>query len=261
MSDPGFRHEGAERRSWILTKLRSLGFLSVADLARELGVSPMTVRRDLHTLESTGQVRMVHGGAALTPGELHTPAFPDDGHAAGRRRVAERAAGSVGDRDTVAVDAGPTAYALAGALPQSFRGSLITHSMPVLTLMDGRRRGSRTVSLGGELLGNRHAFVGPYTEAALDRLRARTFFLSPSAVDARGAYAHSPAEASVQRKLAAIADEVVLVATADVFAASAPARITELAGLDRVVTDQHPPAAVAAVLRAAQVPVEVVGCA
>jgi DeoR/GlpR family transcriptional regulator of sugar metabolism len=65
----------------------------------------------------------------------------------------------------------------------------------------------------------------------------------------------------VQRKLAAIADEVVLVATADVFAASAPARITELAGLDRVVTDQHPPAAVAAVLRAAQVPVEVAGCA
>jgi hypothetical protein len=51
MSDPGFRHEGAERRSWILTKLRSLGFLSIADLARELGVSPMTVRRDLHTLE------------------------------------------------------------------------------------------------------------------------------------------------------------------------------------------------------------------
>jgi DeoR/GlpR family transcriptional regulator of sugar metabolism len=260
MSDPRVRHEGTERRSWILTKLRSLGFLSVADLARELRVSPMTVRRDLRTLESAGQVRMVHGGAALTPGELHTPAFPDDGNAAGRQRVAERAAGSVGDGDTIAVDAGPTALALAGALRPGFRGSLITHSMPVLALMAARRNASRTVSLGGELLGKRHAFVGPTTEAALDRLRARTFFFAPSAVDPRGAYAHTPAEASVQRKLAGIADEVVLVATADVFTASAPARIMELAALARVVTDQPPPTAVAAALREAKVPLDVVRC-
>jgi DeoR/GlpR family transcriptional regulator of sugar metabolism len=260
MSDPGLRHEGAERRSWIVTELRSVGFLSVADLARELGVSPMTVRRDLHALESAGQVRMVHGGAALTPGELHTPAFPDDGNSAGRERVAERAAASVGDRDTIAVDAGPTAYALVRALRPTFRGSLITHSMPVLTLMADRRHTWRTVSLGGELLGNRLALVGPSTEAALDRLRARTFFFSPSAVDARGAYAHSPAEASVQRKLAGIADEVVLVATADVFTTSAPALVMGLAALCRVVTDRPPPAAVAAALRAAEVSLDVVGC-
>ncbi|GAA2847392.1 DeoR/GlpR family DNA-binding transcription regulator [Pseudonocardia halophobica] len=260
MSDPGARQEGVERRSWILTRLRSLGFLSVADLARELGVTPMTVRRDLHALESAGQVRMVHGGAALTPGELHTPAFPEDGHSAGRLRVAERAATSVDDGDTIAVDAGPTALALAGALRPSFCGSLITHSMPVLALMAARRYTSRTVALGGELLGDRHAFVGPATEAALDRLRARTFFFAPSAVDARGTYAHSPAEASVQRKLAGIADEVVLVATTDVFVASAPARVTDLAPLHRVVTDRPPPPPVAAALRAAKVPLDVVGC-
>jgi DeoR/GlpR family transcriptional regulator of sugar metabolism len=259
MSEPAIRHEGVDRRSWILAELRTLGFLSVADLARELGVSPMTVRRDLHALESAGQVRMVHGGAALTPGELHAPAFPDDGNAASHRSVAECAARTVGDQDTIAVDAGPTALALARALPHTFRGSLITHSMPVLALMAARGHASRTVSLGGELLENRHAFVGPSTEAALDRLRARTFFFSPSAVDARGAYAHSPAEASVQRKLTDIADEVVLVATADVFSTSAPARVTELAALCRLVTDRPPPAAVAAALRAAEVRIDVVG--
>ena len=52
------------------------------------------------------------------------------------------------------------------------------------------------MALGGELLADRHAFVGPTTEAAVGELRARTFFFSPTAMDARGTYAQSPAEAA-----------------------------------------------------------------
>jgi DeoR/GlpR family transcriptional regulator of sugar metabolism len=221
-------------------------------------VSHMTVRRDLHALEATGRVRMVHGGVSLDPEALHGQAFPDDGNAEGRARVAEHAAGLVGSADTIAVDAGPTAYALARALPETFRGSVITHSMPVLHLLDERQAMSRTVALGGELLADRHAFVGPSTEAALAQLRARTFFLSPSAVDARGTYARSPAEASVQRKLIEIADEVVLVATHDVFSTSAPACVAPLDRLARLVTDRALPREVAAALRRVEVVADVV---
>jgi DeoR/GlpR family transcriptional regulator of sugar metabolism len=260
MTDSALRYEGApERRSWILSKLRSVGFLSITELAREFDVSHMTVRRDLHALEATGHVRMVHGGASLTPGALRGQAFPDDGNGVGRARVAKHAAGRVGPADTIAVDAGPTAYALAQALPAAFRGSVITHSMPVLHMLDELQRASRTVALGGELLGDRHAFVGPTTEAAVAQLRARTFFLSPTAVDARGTYARSPAEASVQRKLVDIADEVVLVATHEVFTASAPARVAPLDRLTCVVTDRPLPRDVAAALREADVTAHVVG--
>ena len=59
---------GAQRRAWVLARLREVGVLSVADLARELGVSHMTVRRDLQRLETTGQVRTVHGGVGLAVG-------------------------------------------------------------------------------------------------------------------------------------------------------------------------------------------------
>lgn len=260
MTDPALRIEGArERRTWILSKIRSVGFLSINDLARELAVSHMTVRRDIHALQATGHVRMVHGGVSLTPGVLRGQAFPDDGNAEGRARVAEHAAGLVGPADTIAVDAGPTAYALAQALPEAFCGSVITHSMPVLHQLDERRAMSRTVALGGELLADRHAFVGPSTEAALAQLRARTFFLSPSAVDARGTYARSPAEASVQRKLIEIADEVVLVATHEVFSTSAPACIAPLDRLARLVTDRDLPCEVATALRRAEVVADVVG--
>jgi DeoR family transcriptional regulator of aga operon len=240
--DPGLRYEGAtERRSWILSTLQAVGFVSITHLARELEVSQMTIRRDLHALEGTGHVRLVHGGASLTPRGLPSAAFMDVDHTGPRERVGRHAAGLAGLTDTIAIDAGPTAYAIARALPKDFGGCVITHSMPVLQFL-ADRPSVRVVALGGELLPDRRAFVGPTTEAALAELRVRTFFLSPSAIDLRGTYSGSPAEASVQRGLMAIADQVVLVSTSEAFFTSAPARVAPLCRLRAWVADRWPPA-------------------
>jgi DeoR/GlpR family transcriptional regulator of sugar metabolism len=256
--EPVSRPEAAAtRQAWIVTTLRTVGFLSVTDLARELGVSHMTIRRDLHALSETGDVRMVHGGVSLPAESLRRVALSGsgssvpvlDGVEPGRAGVAERAAAMVGPTDTIALDAGPTALALARALSVDFHGSVITHSMPVLRLLDEQPSGATVVALGGELLAERHAFVGPATEAALEPLRARTFFVSPAAVDERGLYARTPAEASVQRRLIGIADRVVLVATHQVYTSSAPARIAPLDRLTALVSDRPPPRAIAVVLR------------
>jgi DeoR/GlpR family transcriptional regulator of sugar metabolism len=243
--EPGLRLEGAaERRAWILSTLQELGFVSITDLARELAVSQMTIRRDLHSLDATGDVRLVHGGASLAPHALHSAAFGDDDQAGPRDGVGRHAAGLVGPTDTVAIDAGPTAYAIARALPKEFSGCVITHSMPVLQYL-ADRHSMRVVALGGEFLADRHAFVGPTTEAAVAQLRVRTFFLSPAAIDARGTYSGSPAEASVQRGLIDIADQVVLVSTREAFSNSAPARVVPLNRLRAWVADRWPPVDVA----------------
>ncbi|MGR6964136.1 DeoR/GlpR family DNA-binding transcription regulator [Geodermatophilus sp. URMC 61] len=241
MTAPGPPRGAPERRAWILTTLRTVGFLSVADLARQLRVSQMTIRRDLHDLQATGRVRLVHGGASLAPRELRLAAFPETEHTEDQERVARHAAGLVGCRDTIVLDAGPMGVAIARALPPSFTGCVLTHSLPALSLLT-RERAGRVVALGGEFLPARSAFVGPTTEAAVARLRARTFFVSPSAVDSRGLYAQSPAEASVQRRLVDIADEVVLVATQEAFETSAPALIEPLDRLTAAVCDRRPPA-------------------
>ena len=121
MNDLDFRNDGVpDRRTWITTKLRAAGFLAITDIARDLRVSTMTVRRDLHALQVAGEVRLVHGGAILRADDLHHRAFPDDGNAAARERVARCAAAMVGTEDTIAVDAGPTAHALTMALPDDF---------------------------------------------------------------------------------------------------------------------------------------------
>jgi DeoR/GlpR family transcriptional regulator of sugar metabolism len=48
----------------------------------------MTVRRDLQMLAAGGNVRLVHGGASLSPSALHGVAFPRDRSGAARGRVA-----------------------------------------------------------------------------------------------------------------------------------------------------------------------------
>ena len=237
-----------ERRAWIVSGLRRSGFLTVNDLAQELGVSHMTVRRDLHVLEESGEVKLVHGGVSLP-----IPDGDADADDAGRAWLAARAAAIVGPADTIAIDAGATALAVARALPAGFRGSVITHSMPVLQLFDEGTMPGTAVGLGGELLPDRHAFVGPSAEAALQHLRARTFFFSPVAIDARGLYARTPAEASLQRRLIEIADQVVVVATHEVYRESAPVRITRLDRVMMFLSDQPPPRETAAALRHAKI--------
>src|SRR3954451_15793930 len=138
MTDATLRYgAAAERRARVLSGLRLARFVSIADLARDLRVSQMTIRRDLHALEDRGHVRGVHGGASLAPSALRGSAFPD-AHARSQERVARRAAGLVGASDTIAIDAGATAFALARALPEDFGGCVITHSMPVLQLLAER---------------------------------------------------------------------------------------------------------------------------
>jgi DeoR/GlpR family transcriptional regulator of sugar metabolism len=124
----------------------------------------------------------------------------------------------------------------------------MAHSLPVLQFLSVGRV-ERVVALGGELVPGRQAFVGPTTEAATAQLRVRTFFLAPCGIDACGVYAQSPAEASLQRQLIDIADQVVVVVTGAAFRASAPARIAPLGRLTGLVTDRWPPAELTSALR------------
>src|SRR3954468_6270207 len=101
MTDATLRYEAAaERRARILSALRLAGFVSIAALARDLRVSQMTIRRDLHALEDRGHVRVVHGGASLAPGALRGSAFPD-AHARSQGRLARAAAVPAGGADTM----------------------------------------------------------------------------------------------------------------------------------------------------------------
>src|SRR5690606_42104438 len=121
MADPAPRYDAAPaRRRTILDALRSSGFASVADLANSLGVSDMTIRRDLQKLEELGQARVVRGGVSLPEGALQQAGFDNraGANATEKRRIAARASCLVDLSDSIAVDAGTPTCALAAAPPQ-----------------------------------------------------------------------------------------------------------------------------------------------
>jgi DeoR family transcriptional regulator, fructose operon transcriptional repressor len=239
------------RRQRILAALRERGFLSVADLAQRLGVSDMTVRRDLRRLRDLGEVRIVHGGASLLHGTLQTPGFIARAGAQSepKRLIAARAVGLVRPEDSIAIDAGTTAYELAVALPDTFAGTVVTHSVPVVSYLL-HRPGARVVGIGGELHPDSQAFVGPMTVEAARRLRVRTLFLGAAAVDERGVYVDADVERPTKLALMEVAEAVVLLADSSKFDdTSAAVLLCPLDRLRTVVTDRPPPRRTAARLR------------
>ncbi|WP_067499496.1 DeoR/GlpR family DNA-binding transcription regulator [Actinoplanes sp. TFC3] len=247
-----------ERRESIVSALRAEGFLSIADLTRAYGVSHMTIRRDLRSLEQDGHVRRVYGGASLAAPTLREAGRCAGPDVAGQVEIGRRAAALVGGADTIAIDAGILGYELARALPEKFSGTVVTHSVPVIQMLMSRP-GPRVVGLGGELCPSISAFVGAGTVAAAQTVRVGLFFLSVDALDPRGAYAQSDAEASVKRALLTVAARSVVLASHGCFTDSAPLLLGLLGRIDTLVTDARPPSRMERALHAAGVRVLLAG--
>jgi DeoR/GlpR family transcriptional regulator of sugar metabolism len=104
-----------------------------------------------------------------------------------------------------------------------------------------------------------YAFVGANTVASIARVRVETLFLAVDALDERGVYTHTDAEASVKRAFLDIADRTVVVAGHDCFADSAPLMLGALTRVSTLVTDWRPPERTERALHEAKVDVLVTG--
>jgi DeoR family fructose operon transcriptional repressor len=255
VSTESLRYDQAPgRRQVIMSRLRRAGFLSVAALAEDLGVSDMTIRRDLRRLAADGEVRIVHGGASLPHPTLRTSEFVNRSRASAdeKRTIAHRAVELIHPDDTIAIDAGTTTYDVVHELPDTFAGCVVTHSVPVLQAMLGRPK-PRVVGLGGDLLRSSQAFVGPLTVEAASGLRVRLFFLGAAGIDDKGVYVEADIERPTKLALMDAADEVVLLTDHTKFGHAAPVRLCTLSRLDRIITDRPPPARTRRALAAAGV--------
>src|SRR5918911_2977184 len=118
----------AERRDFLLGRLKSDGKLVAKDVARELGVSEDSVRRDLRELAAAGLCQRVYGGAlpvspALVDYRARSTVEPES-----KDRVARRAAALIRPGDRVILDGGTTTLAVVRALPRTLHATVITHS-------------------------------------------------------------------------------------------------------------------------------------
>ena len=164
-----------QRQAFILDRVREDGAVRVADLVRELGVSDMTVRRDLEILDERGLLEKVHGGATSIAGSaMFEPGFAAKSslQQAEKDAIADAAVGLAEPGMAVAVSAGTTTYALAQRLANVPGLTVVTNSIRVADVLHQVGRPDQTIILTGGVRTPSDALVGPFAVAAL-RTRPR----------------------------------------------------------------------------------------
>ena len=204
----------AERRERILELVRANGTMSLRDIAAKVRASEVTVRRDVRALEAEGLVDRRRGGAAL-PGRIgHEQSYAGKSEqcAAEKAAIAASAARLVRPGDAVTIGPGSTAEAFARELASHTDLTVVTNSLRVADALLNAA-GVEVIMTGGTLHGPIRALVGGAAEQFLDGLRVNRAFLTGNGVSAdRGLSTPNPAVASVDRALAACAEEVIVLA-------------------------------------------------
>src|SRR5262245_31152227 len=204
----------AERRRRIAESIRSAGVVSVAALADALGVSEITLRRDLKAMADEGLLVRTHGGAVLPSGLAHKPSYTEKAGLAGPEKaaIAHLAATMIRPGDSIVLGPGTTTLALARLLVEAPELTVVTNSLLVAqALMPASH--VEVILTGGTLRRVTHALVGPATEEPVRSLRASQAFISGNGLTAeRGLSTPSPLVAAADRALAGAAQHIVVLA-------------------------------------------------
>jgi DeoR/GlpR family transcriptional regulator of sugar metabolism len=176
----------SQRRAAILSKVEETGAVRVSDLVEQLGVSDMTVRRDIERLDADGLLERVHGGAlALLPRATDEPGFSAKSSlmTAEKHAIALAAAGLVEPGATIGISAGTTTFEFARAIRNVPHLTVVTNSVPVAQLLHESGGGSHVVVLTGGVRTPSDALVGPVAVSALQGLHVDRLFLGAHGID------------------------------------------------------------------------------
>jgi DeoR family fructose operon transcriptional repressor len=228
-----------ERHQQILDTARSRGRVEVAGLARDLAVTPETVRRDLTALERRGVLRRVHGGAIPVERLGVEPAVAErEGKSPEQKdRIARAALDELPDGGSIILDAGTTTVRLAHLLPADRELSVVTNSISVAAALIAKPNVTLHM-LGGTVRGRTEAAVGAWTRAQVAELFVDVAFMGTNGISLeRGLTTPDTAEAAVKRVLMDAARRVVVLADSSKFGREDFARVAPLSAVDTIITD------------------------
>jgi DeoR/GlpR family transcriptional regulator of sugar metabolism len=237
----------SQRQDRILAGIREHGAVRVADLVELLGVSDMTVRRDIAELARAGLVRRVHGGAVAVDAPSRSSEEPGfdtkrTWAAAEKAAIAQEAGTLVEPGQSLALSAGSTTHLLAERLAADVTLrplTVVTNSLRVAETLHhaagpGRPspHGALDVILTGGVRTPSDALVGPVADQALAGLRVDHAFLGVHGLDARGATTPNVLEAATDRALVRCAARVTVLADHAKWGVAGLAHIIPLGDVD-----------------------------
>src|ERR1035438_3462332 len=196
--------KSSTRAEKILELVRSRGSVDGEELAKTLGVSIATVRRDLHDLDQKGLLRRTHGGAKAIGPLFYEPFRHDssfqeqvDRFAEEKRRIGFAACELIEDGDIIAVTPGTTTTEVVRGIRRQ-KGVTVVTSTVNIAMELSKRKDIEVIVTGGHLRGHWFSMVGPAAVHTASRIFPDKIFIGVNGIDAeRGLTSLSAEEAEL----------------------------------------------------------------
>jgi DeoR family galactitol utilization operon repressor len=235
------------REQIILDRLSLEGSVSVGALAQDLGLSEVTIRGDLKTLEEKGWISRKRGGAAAT---MHRNilerqrSYPQQKNA-----IARAAAELVQDGDVIMIEAGTTTALIARYLAGKRDIHIVTNSTLVFSY--ARMNPNLQITMtGGEFRRPTESLVGPIALETIARLNVRLAFVGTDGFTLeRGMTTHLMEGAEIVKAMKAHAEITVLTADSSKYGKIGFSSVLPLSAMNLILTDDGLPDAPEAQLR------------
>jgi len=224
--------------------IKSSASITIKDLAEELQVSKMTIRRDLNQILQDPEIKLIRGMLIYN----RTPDSDDESkysiisastlNQGAKERIAEKAKSLLEPGDSIIIDAGSTTELLARILPKDLNIEVTCFSLNILNEI--LKNGNCSVTLpGGEFHCSSMIFRSREGIELLKRTRVKKAFISAYGVNLRLGITCS---ASFERelKLTAInsAEQRILLADSSKFGKVNNIHFADLEDFDTIVTDE-----------------------
>jgi DeoR family deoxyribose operon repressor len=237
-----------QRLNTLISLLRSQGAMYVADLAKRLDVSEMTVRRDLDELQSDNFLERHHGKARFI---RDSPAFGYENieniyslSSASRemneekKRIAQRAVAFIKQGDVVIIDNGSTTDKIADYMPDDIGLTVACYNLNIAAKLSRKEKISILLA-GGYYHPSDQMFESAEGLQFLRSVRAHKLFLSASGVhESLGMTCAHSFEVTVKQTILESALQKILVADSSKFGTVKTVFFSSIDNLDMIITDK-----------------------
>ncbi|HXL02561.1 MAG TPA: DeoR/GlpR family DNA-binding transcription regulator [Candidatus Atribacteria bacterium] len=235
-----------ERINYIANILSLQGIVRIRELSLKLGVSEMTVRRDLDSLAQANIADLIPGGAVL---KRNSSSDLGEEHyffsAAGSQmiqekiRVCRKAASLIEANDTIAIDVGSTTEQLPQFIPSSLPLTIICFTLNILFKVYGNENWEITLT-GGRFHRNTLMFESPEGVELIKKMRINKAFISAAGVDEKlGVTCANHYEVETKKAAMKSSDTKILLSDSSKFGKVKIAYFADLSDFDLIITDSN----------------------
>ncbi|MGO1297244.1 MAG: DeoR family transcriptional regulator [Vibrio sp.] len=231
----------AERQRTIVSLLSQQEVLSISELTEQLGVSHMTVRRDIVTLESCGKVVSVSGGVQLARA-LHTELSHDvkvEQQAAEKYQIGHIAASLINHDDaTIYLDAGTTTLAIAHQIAERDDLLVVTNDFSIAAYLMTHSQ-CALYHTGGKIDRENQSTIGGKVADFIDGINIDIAFISSSSWSLKGLSTPNEGKVLVKKAIIQASQTNYLVSDSSKYGRIASFHALDIEQLDGIITDEN----------------------